>query len=86
MTEDFSTGPCTPADSADLIDFERMKVGHCEDGEVISYTFDVTALLDAVNKGDTIALAGSSGNAAKAKLHFELRHNGTAYNPRNYFK
>ena len=44
------------------------------------------SLGDAVNKGDTIALAGSSGNAAKAKLHFELRHNGTAYNPRNYFK
>ena len=35
------------------------------------------SLGDAVNKGDTIALAGSSGNAAKAKLHFELRHNGT---------
>ena len=44
------------------------------------------SLGDAVNKGYTIALAGSSGNAAKAKLHFELRHNGTAYNPRNYFK
>ena len=44
------------------------------------------SLGDAVNKGDTIALAGSSGNAAKAKLHFELLHNGTAYNPRNYLK
>ena len=53
VTEDFSTGTCTPADRADLIDFERMKVGHCEDGEVISYTFDATALLDAVNKGES---------------------------------
>ena len=44
------------------------------------------SLGDTVNKGDTIALAGSSGNAAKAKLHFELRHNGTAYNPRDYLK
>ena len=43
------------------------------------------ALGDAVNRGDAIALAGSSGNADRAKLHFELRHNGIAYNPRGYF-
>lgn len=44
----------------------------------------LVAIGDSVARGDAIALAGSSGNAAKAMLHFELRHNGIAYNPRYY--
>ena len=28
-----------------------MKTGHCENGEIIAYTFDVTALADRLNKG-----------------------------------
>ncbi len=44
------------------------------------------SLGDTVSKGDTIALAGSSGNAENSQLHFELRQNGTAYNPRYYFE
>lgn len=41
---------------------------------------------DTVAKGDTIALAGSSGNCKKPALHFELRQAGFAYNPRYYLK
>ncbi len=46
----------------------------------------LVSLGDTVAQGDVIALAGSSGNADKAHLHFELRCNGTAYNPRFYLK
>ncbi|MFR1517684.1 MAG: RHS repeat-associated core domain-containing protein [Clostridia bacterium] len=53
VTDSIVTGTCTPVASSDLIDYDTMKTGHCEDGEVISYTFDITKLLDAVNKGET---------------------------------
>ena len=46
-------GSCTPYHDSDLIDYAVMRVGHCEDGEVIRYTFDVTALADQVSKGET---------------------------------
>ena len=52
VTEDICTGNCTPYHNSDLIDFAKMKIGHCEDGEVVSYTFDVTTLVDQVNKGE----------------------------------
>ena len=39
---------------------------------------------DAVAAGDTIGAAGMTGNAEKAHLHFELRIDGEAYNPRYY--
>ena len=29
-----------------------MRIGHQENGEVVSYTFDVTTLVDLVNKGE----------------------------------
>ena len=48
------TGACTPMYDSDLIDFAKMRVGHCEDGEVISYTFDVTSLVDKINKGESL--------------------------------
>ena len=55
VTGDLCTGTCTPVNSANLIDFERMKTGHCEDGEVISYTFDITSMIDTINKGESSA-------------------------------
>lgn len=39
---------------------------------------------DAVAQGDVIAYAGSSGNCAGPVLHFEIRADGIAYNPRFY--
>lgn len=53
VTGDICTGTCTPVNSSDLLDFERMKTGHCEDGSVISYSFDITSMVDAVNKGES---------------------------------
>ena len=47
------TGTCTPYASSDLMDYDTMKAGQCEDGEVISYTFDITKLVDAASKGET---------------------------------
>lgn len=37
-----------------------------------------------VERGETIALSGSSGNAAFAKLHFEVRKNSAPVNPIKY--
>ncbi|MDO5112607.1 MAG: peptidoglycan DD-metalloendopeptidase family protein [Clostridia bacterium] len=39
---------------------------------------------DAVTQGDPIGLMGQSGNADARQLHFELRIDGEAYNPRYY--
>lgn len=42
------------------------------------------ALGDAVTQGQVIAAAGQSGNCKGPVLHFELRVDGIAYNPRYY--
>lgn len=42
------------------------------------------AIGDAVAQGDTIGTLGSSGNCDTPHLHFELRIDGIAYNPRYY--
>ena len=53
VNDEICTGACTPIDDSNLIDYARMRMGHCEDGEVISYTFDITTLIDKINKNES---------------------------------
>ena len=53
VTSNLITGCCTPSHDDSLIDYAKMKVGHLEEGQVISYTFDVTKLIDEINKGES---------------------------------
>ena len=39
---------------------------------------------DVVEKGDTIALAGSTGNSSGVHVHYEIMYNGLYKNPRDY--
>lgn len=47
------TGFCTPYNDSNLIDFAKMQIGHCDEGTVVSYSFDVTTLADMINKGES---------------------------------
>ncbi len=53
VSDEICTGFCTPYNDSNLIDFAKMAIGHCEDGEVVSYTFDVTTLVDKINKNES---------------------------------
>lgn len=57
------------------------------DGFVTRYAHLASASVaigDAVSAGDAIGTLGSSGNCKEPHLHFELRIDGIAYNPRYY--
>lgn len=54
------------------------------DGYVTAYGHTERATVakgDAVNKGEVIAYAGSSGSVTRSQLHFEIRKKGRAINP-----
>ena len=53
VNDDICTGNCTPYNDSNLIDFQRIKTGGYNNGENVSYTFDITQLLDKINKNES---------------------------------
>lgn len=52
VTEPICIGNCTPVSNSDLIDYEVMKAGDYECGDVVTYSFDITKLIDQLNKNE----------------------------------
>lgn len=53
VTGPISTGICTPVSSSDLMDYEVMKAGDYDCGDRITYTFDITKLVDQLDKNES---------------------------------
>ena len=53
VNSDICTGACTPIDDADLIDYARMNMEEDTKGKIVSYTFDITTLVDKINKNES---------------------------------
>lgn len=53
VTGSIYLGSCTPAYNTDLIDFAESKTESYVNGEITSYSFDITNLTDELSKGET---------------------------------
>ena len=49
VDDNIGTGTCTPYHEPNLIDFAKMQI---DNSKMVSYTFDVTSLVDQVNNGE----------------------------------
>ncbi|MBR3918336.1 MAG: RHS repeat-associated core domain-containing protein [Clostridia bacterium] len=52
VSDAINNGSCTPTICSNLIDFARIKIGSYEEGSVVKYAFDITTLIDQLNKNE----------------------------------
>lgn len=71
----------------ELAAFGRLLLIKHADGWITAYAHNDTLLVqrgDVVKRGQTIATVGSSGSVTQPQLHFEIRHEKRAVDPRKH--
>ena len=53
VNDEITTGAYTPIEDSNLIDYARMRMEDNGNVEIISYTFDITTLVDKINKNES---------------------------------
>lgn len=52
LNDEIHTGDCTPLRDSNLIDYAVAKIGYCDECNVVSYSFDITAFIDPISQGE----------------------------------
>lgn len=56
VTDELTTGECTPTEEGELVDYAKMRSGNIDSGNTVTYEFDITKVLDENSKNDSYIL------------------------------